>query len=90
VAVLLNAMRDAGILTGYALFGATAQMRYTEPIATLDVDVLVSLPDPDRLDALGHIYAFCRDRGHEVEGEAVQVGAWPVQFIPVNARFLDG
>jgi hypothetical protein len=93
VAVLLNAMRDAGIVTGYALFGATAQIRYTEPVATLDADVLVAVPDPDRLDVLGSIYAFCKDRGHEVEGDDVRVGAWPVQFIPVfsdlTAEALD-
>jgi hypothetical protein len=75
------ARRDAGIVTGCALFGATAQIRYTEPIATLDANVLVALPDRDHV--LGPIYAFCKDRGHEVEGEAVRVGAWPVQFIPV-------
>ena len=29
---------------GAALFGAVAQMRYTEPVATLDADVLIDLP----------------------------------------------
>jgi hypothetical protein len=64
---LLNDMRAAGVITNYALFGAVAQMRYTEPVATLDADVLVAVPAPDRL----------------AEGDAVRVGAWPVQFVPV-------
>ena len=77
-------MQSAGVIQNYALFGATAQMRYTEPVATLDADVLVAVPSPaDRLDALGGIYGFCAAKGYHPEGEAIQVGAWPVQFVPV-------
>jgi hypothetical protein len=53
LAQLLNEMRAAGVIQSYALFGATAHMRYTEPVATLDAGVLVEVPFPDRLDALG-------------------------------------
>lgn len=83
VAKLLNDLRASGIIINYALFGATAQMRYTEPVATLDADVLVEVPEPDRLDFLAPIYAFCATKGLLPEGEAIRVGAWPVQFIPV-------
>ena len=83
MAGLLNGMRDAGVISDYALFGAAAQMRYTEAVATLDADVLVAVPSPDRLDVLGPIYEYCRARGYVPEGEAVRVGAWPVQFVPV-------
>ena len=83
LAQLLNEMQSAGVIQNYALFGATAQMRYTEPVATLDADVLVAVPSPDRLDALGGIYGSCAAKGYHPEGEAIQVGAWPVQFVPV-------
>jgi len=83
LAILLNEMRAAGVIINYALFGAAAQMRYTEAVVTLDADVLVSLPDPNRLDALKPIYAFCEQKGYFPEGEAIRVGAWPVQFLPV-------
>lgn len=83
VAELLNAMREAGVISEYALFGAIAQMRYTEPVATLDAHVLVAVPSPEKLDALKPLYEFCAARGHRPEGGAVRVGAWPVQFIPV-------
>jgi hypothetical protein len=89
VAVLLNAMRDAGVIADYALFGAAAQMRYTEAVATLDADVLVAVPAPDRLDALTPIYDFCRARGHLPEGEAITIGAWPVQFVPVFSELTQ-
>lgn len=82
VAELLNAMREEGVIADYALFGAIAQMRYTEPAATLDADVLVSVSAPERLEVLKPIYEFCASRGYQPEGESVRVGAWPVQFIP--------
>jgi hypothetical protein len=81
--MLLNDLRGERVITEYALFGAVAQMRYTEPVATLDADVLVVVPSPERLDVLTPIYEFCARRGYAVEGESVRVGAWPVQFIPV-------
>jgi hypothetical protein len=62
---------------------AVAQLRYTEPVATIDADVLVGVVQPDRLDVLADIYAFCAARGNHPEGEAVRVGVWPVQFAPV-------
>jgi hypothetical protein len=83
LALLLNEMKLEGVLHDYALFGATAQMRYTEPVATLDADVLVVVPEPDRLDVLAPIYEYCRSRGLLPEGEAIRVGAWPAQFVPV-------
>ncbi len=82
VAQLLNEMHAAGVIQNYALFGAIAQMRYTEPIVTLDVDVLVDLPPADRMDSLTEVYEFCAARGYRPEGEAIRVGAWPVQFLP--------
>ncbi len=89
VAELLNAMRAAGVISEYALFGAIAQMRYTEPVATLDADVLVTVPSPKKLDPLKAIYEFCAARGYRPEGEAVRVGAWPVQFVPVFSPLTE-
>ena len=83
VALLLNEMQASGVIIDYALFGATAQMRYTEPVATLDADVLIALSSPERLDVLAPVYEFCSAKGYPPEGEAIRVGAWPVQFIPV-------
>ena len=82
LAELLNEMQRAGVIRQYALFGAVAQMRYTEPVATLDADVLVAVAAADRLDALSGIYEFCAARGYQPEGEAIRVGAWPAQFVP--------
>jgi hypothetical protein len=83
VAELLNSMLDAGVISDYAVFGAVAQMRYTEAVSTMDADILIALPNDEGLDLLSPIYSFCSKCGYEPEGEAILVGDWPVQFIPV-------
>src|SRR5262245_35902345 len=57
-------------------------MRYTEPVATLDADVLIGLAEPERIDVLSGVYEFCPRLRFNPEVEAIRVGAWPVQFIP--------
>jgi len=75
-------MVDEGVIKNYAVFGAVAQMRYTEAVVTIDADILVVVPDAKRMDVLSPIYEFCLKRGYQPEGESIRVGAWPVQFIP--------
>ena len=89
VAELLNQMKKAGVIHDYAFFGAVAQMRYTEPVATLDADVLVLLKEPVGLDALSPIYRYCREQGYSPSGESIQVGEWPVQFIPTFSALTE-
>ena len=79
---LLNEMCDGGIINTYAIFGAVAQMRYTEAVVTLDLDILVGLPENDSLAILSPIYKFCKEKGYHPEGEAIEIGDWPVQFLP--------
>jgi hypothetical protein len=86
LAELLNEMQRVGVIRNYALFGAVAQMRYTEAVATLDADVLVAGGSADRLD---DIYEFCTARGYAAEGEAVRVGAWPTQFVPAFSPLTE-
>ena len=89
VVALLNEMKRADVIRDYAVFGAVAQMRYTEPVATLDADVLVFLKDATAIDVLGPIYRFCRERGYLPRGEAIFVGDWPVQFIPTFSPLTE-
>jgi hypothetical protein len=83
VAKLLNALEREGVIQSYAVFGAVAQMRYTEAVSTMDADILVSIDTSNPLSMLGPIYEACRERGYYPEGESIRVGEWPVQFIPV-------
>jgi len=82
VALLLQEMVSTGVITSYAVFGAVAQMRYTEAVLTEDADVLVELPGKHGLDVLAPINAYCRSKGFPAQGQWIRVGQWPVQFIP--------
>ena len=44
---LLKAMRDRGLISEYALGGATALIYYFEPIQTQDIDVFIVLQKQD-------------------------------------------
>ena len=59
---LIEEMLRAGVLQNYAIFGALAQMRYTEAVVTMDADILVAV-ESDSIAVLSPIYAFCKDRG---------------------------
>ncbi|MBW8004024.1 MAG: hypothetical protein FVQ80_18860 [Planctomycetes bacterium] len=83
VARLLREMQTKKVIKDYAVFGAVAQMRYTEAVATMDADVLIVLPRQGSINLLKPVYEFCRSQGYLPEGEAIRVGDWPVQFIPV-------
>ena len=89
LAQLLNEMQAAGVIENYALFGAMAQMRYTEAVATLDADVLIAVASPERMDVLAGVYDFCARRGFAPEGDAIRVGAWPVQFVPAFSPLTE-
>jgi len=83
VARLLGEMIGARVIDAYAVFGAVAQMRYTQAVATLDADIRVVARQSTGIDVLGPLYRFCESRGYLPQGEAIRVGEWPVQFIPV-------
>ena len=89
VARLLQDMVSAGVISSYAVFGAVAQMRYTEAVVTEDADVLVELPGVHGLDVLAPIYSYCRSRGLSAQGQWIRVGGWPVQFIPPYSRITE-
>ncbi len=83
---LVNNMKEDGIIKNYAVFGAVAQMRYTETVVTMDADILIEVDDPNRLDVLSPVYEYCKNKGFKPEGEAIRVGEWPAQFIPAFDR----
>ncbi len=89
VAQLLNDMLSAGVITNYAVFGAVAQMRYTQPVPTRDADILIAIPGTAGLDILRPVYDYCRARGLSLDGECVLVGPWRVQFFPPFSRLTE-
>ena len=61
VAQLLQELLSAGVIRDYAVFGAVAQMRYTEAIPTQDADILVALPTHANLGGLQTRRGVCKE-----------------------------
>lgn len=68
---VLAEMRDEGVVTDYAIGGATAVLFYVEPTRTYDLDVFVTLPSGSAtgLVSLSAVYEWAARRGIEIQGE---------------------
>jgi len=77
-------MQQEGVLTDYAIGGATAVLFYAEPTRTYDVDVFALLPSMDQsgLVALAPVYRWAESRGFPVDAEHLLVHGVPVQILP--------
>jgi hypothetical protein len=81
-------MRESGIITEYAIGGATAFLFYVEPTRTYDVDVFVRLPTDAMtgLAPLSALYEWAVNRGIAVQGEHLMIENVPVQpLVAYNA-----
>jgi hypothetical protein len=79
------------VIGSYAIGGAVAATFYLEPVATLDIDVFVSLQGGgDRpLISLTPIYDYLLARGHKAEKEYIVIEGWPVQFLPPGNALVE-
>ena len=81
---VLTEMHESGVVTGYAIGGATAVLFYAEPTRTFDVDVFVTLPSssPSGLVSLASVYDWMTNRGIPTQGEHLMIEGVPVQLLP--------
>jgi hypothetical protein len=81
---IINQMQADGVIGKYAIGGAVGATMYLEPAATLDVDIFVTIPTSpgSSLISLTPIYDYLRAHGGTVEHEHINIGGWPVQFLP--------
>jgi len=80
----LNDMKTGGVVSDYAIGGAMALIFWSEPTATFDLDVFVSLEQTGMLVSLDRIYAWARARGYSEESEHILIAGVPVQVIPTH------
>lgn len=91
---VINRMVEEGIIQKYAIAGAVAALNYLEPTVTDDLDILISIGEPEGqadsgLMILEPIFAYLRKAGYtKFKKEGVVIEDWPVQFLPV-ANDLD-
>jgi len=81
---IINRMQEEGHIGKYAIGGAVGATFYLEPSATLDIDIFVSLKNPQGspLLTLTPVYDYLTSRGYETEKEYLVIEGWPVQFLP--------
>ncbi len=81
---IINRMQAEGIICKYAIGGAVGATFYLEPSATFDIDIFVSLKNPQGspLLTLTPIYDYLTSRGCQTDKEYLMIEGWPVQFLP--------
>ncbi len=77
----LHELKDQGLIKNWSLCGSHAAMRYIDPFATLDLDVLVTVTSKSELNPLGDVFDFLESKGYEFQGEGIVIDDWPVQFL---------
>ena len=85
-------MREDGVLTTYAIGGATAVLFYAEPTRTYDIDVFAVLPSAGEsvLVSVEPVYRWAESQRFTVDAEHVLVHGVPVQILPAyNALVID-
>ena len=79
---VINQMQVDGVIGSYAIGGAVGATFYLEPVATLDIDIFVSLQQAGALLTVSPIYDYLTARGFKVEKEYIIIEKWPVRFLP--------
>ena len=79
-----NSLRSAGLIVEYALGGALAAIRYTEPFTTYDADIFF-IPAVTGLSAgIPEIYAHLESRGWTLDREHTMIRGFPVQWLAAS------
>lgn len=91
---VINALEQEGIITNYALGGATALIFYTQPVNTIDVDVFIFLPPSKEegldLDPFHHVYRALEKKGYTQRvRECIIIEGLQVQFLPDTSRLVE-
>jgi hypothetical protein len=82
VLLLLKRLKAEGVIHEYAIGGAVAVSLWTEPVATQDLDVIVTIAgEAHPLDPLRPLLAWFGRHGQAFEGEHVVIAGVPVQFL---------
>lgn len=89
---VINKMVEDNIIEDYAIGGAFAALFYVEPFETLDVDIVVFLPQEEMRKAvvtLTPLYDYLRGLGYSEEKEFVIIESIPIQFLVGGTPLLD-
>ena len=84
---ILNGLVDRNLVEKYAIGGAVAAIFWVEPFDTIDLDILVLLPESvPPFDPLRDVFSHLKELGYRFDGELIIVEGVPVQFLPADDR----
>jgi len=87
----INQIQTDGVIDRYAIGGAVGATFYLEPVATLDVDVFITVgaQAEQLIFSLQPIFDYLKARGSTMQGEYIVVAGWPVQFLPAGTPLVE-
>jgi hypothetical protein len=88
---VLDVMLKEGVMSRYAIGGATALLFYMEPALTFDLDVFIFLPrqNSSLFTNLSPIYEYCRKKAYTSKQEHIMIENVAVQFIPTYNNLVE-
>lgn len=82
---ILNELKEKGLVKDYAIGGAVAALRWTEPFFTQDLDIFVVLETAQEgVIILTPIYDHFQSRGYMWKGHWIVVEGIPVDLFPAD------
>lgn len=84
---VLNELKEKGLIRDYAIGGAIAALRWTEPFFTQDLDVFVAIEEADEgeLIILSPIYEYLKSKGYVWKEHWLIIESVPVDIFPADA-----
>ena len=78
----INKLKENGLINDYAIGGAIAVLKWTEPFFTRDLDIFIihEAKEKERV-ILTPIYEYLKERGAQWEKQWIIVNGIPVDFI---------
>ncbi|MEX1137899.1 MAG: nucleotidyltransferase [Bacteroidota bacterium] len=85
---VVNGLKEHGIIEEYAIGGAIAALKWTEPFFTRDLDLFI-IPEKkvgsEELLVLSSVYDYLKAKGYDTwTGQWLMIEEIPVEFIPAE------
>lgn len=78
---VINKLKENGLINDYAIGGAIAVLKWTEPFFTRDLDIFIIHEAKEKEIVLTPIYEYLKERGAQWEKQWIIVNGIPVDFI---------
>ncbi|MEW6607087.1 MAG: nucleotidyltransferase [bacterium] len=84
---VINELKENGLIKDYAIGGAIAALRWTEPFLTEDLDIFI-IPEKEAKEKeviiLSSVYEYFKKGGYTWKGHWIIIEGVPVDIFPVD------